>query len=113
MRSVRPSPTTHRKDKSFYYQHLDLCTHVFIRVDSVRKPLETPYEGPFQIIRRITDRVYEVDYKGQATTISIERLKSAFFEATSDNQDSMHKTLEDQLPPLRTYQGPKKVTFKD
>jgi len=114
MRSVRPSPATHhRKNKSFYYQHLDSCTHVFVRVDSIKKPLETPYEGPFQIIRRITDRVYEIDYKGQATTISIERLKPAFFEATSDNQDPIHKTFENQPPPLRTYQGPKKVTFKD
>lgn len=114
IRSIRPCPVTHHcKDKSFYYQQLNDCSHVFIRVDSTKKPLEPPYEGPFKIIRRISDRVFEIDVNGKPTTVSTERLKPAFFEAPSE---APSETQEPDLtpakilppPPPRTYQGPKK-----
>ncbi|XP_018399570.1 PREDICTED: putative GPI-anchor transamidase isoform X2 [Cyphomyrmex costatus] len=113
IRSIRPIPASHhRKDKSFFLQDLKDCTHVFVRVDSVRKPLEPPHEGPFQVLQRITDKVFEVDVNGKPTTISTERLKPAFFEATDPvDLSSGSVPSTSQSTPLRSYQGPKKVHF--
>lgn len=115
MRTIRPYPTAHyRKDKSFVYKELNSCSHVFVRIDAVRKPLESPYEGPFQVTRRISDRVFEIDFKGEPTIISTERLKPAFFENVPDNlETSMGASQQQQHPLVRTYQRPiKKVQFK-
>ena len=67
----RPPPSSH----VFYVPAaLDDCTHVYVRVGSVRQPLATPYDGPFRVIRR-TDRVFELDVNGSPRTVSIDRLK--------------------------------------
>lgn len=82
MRAVRSSPTAHHnKSRPFKHTTLHLCTHVFVRVDEVKKPLEQPYRGPYKVLERITDFVFKVDVDGNATTISTERLKPAFIEA--------------------------------
>ena len=46
MRSLQPvQPRTH-PTKTFVSQDLDDCSHVFVRVDAVKRPLQQPYEGP-------------------------------------------------------------------
>ncbi|XP_025270687.1 uncharacterized protein LOC112639793 [Camponotus floridanus] len=43
MRNVRSTPTAHHsKKKTFTHKTLYTCTHVFVRVDKVRGPLEPP-----------------------------------------------------------------------
>ena len=80
MRSVRSAPAAHHnKKKPFAHKMLYTCTHVWVRVDAVQKPLEFAYEGPYEVLERITDFVLLVNVKGQAETISPERLKPAFF----------------------------------
>lgn len=79
MRQVRPTPTSHHtKRKAFTHKELENCTHVFVRVDRPRRvdrPLEAPYEGPFQIEERLSEYLYKINYKGQAVQINIDRLK--------------------------------------
>ena len=43
---------------------LATATHVFIRQDTVRKPLQPPYDGPFFAVKR-TDKHYMVDINGR------------------------------------------------
>ena len=43
---------------------LATATHVFIRKDTVRKPLQPPYDGPFFAVKR-TDKHYMVDINGR------------------------------------------------
>ena len=64
------------------YVHKDLlsCTHVFIRTDAVKKPLESPYTGPFEVVSR-TDKNIVVLMAGRQDTISIDRCKPAYVEA--------------------------------
>lgn len=48
MRTIRPTPTSHHsKVRIFKQKDIETCTHVFIRSDHVKAPLETPYKGPY------------------------------------------------------------------
>ncbi|VDP25377.1 unnamed protein product [Schistosoma curassoni] len=67
-------------------RELSTCSHVFIRVDSVRKPLEQPCEGPFHVIAR-HEKTFKVDRHGRVEIVSVDRLKPAHVDdsALSDN----------------------------
>ena len=84
-RSLRPvEPRPPPSSRVFYVPAaLDDCTHVYVRVDSVRQPLATPYDGPFRVIRR-ADRVFELDINGSPRTVSIDRLKPAHLDNIDD-----------------------------
>lgn len=87
MRQVRPTPTAHHdKRKAFVHRTLYECTHVFVRVDRVKRPLEHPYEGPFKILDRPSDFVFTLEIKGERVNVNVDRLKPAFFEAHSEPQ---------------------------
>ncbi|VDP89255.1 unnamed protein product [Schistosoma mattheei] len=57
-------------------RELSTCLHVFIRVDSVRKPLRQPYERPFHVISR-HELTFKVDLHGCVEIVSIDRLEPA------------------------------------
>lgn len=79
MQQFRSIPTAHHhKVKLFIFKDIYSCSHVFLRDDSVKKPLDAPYTGPFQVSRRITDRVFEIVIDGKNITVSVDRLKPAF-----------------------------------
>lgn len=89
MRNVRPVETAHHtKRRAFTHGTLQNCTHVFVRADRVKRPLEAPYEGPFLVMERLTDRLYKIQIHGEAVNISIEKLKPAHIEthATTGSQ---------------------------
>ena len=76
---------------------LATATHVFIRQDVGRKPLQPPYDGPFLVVKRM-DKHYTVDINGRKDTVSIDRLKPAHLDATP------HLPLMSQpinLPPIQ------------
>ena len=64
------------------YVNKDLksCTHVFIRTDSVKKPLESPYTGPYKVIK-CDDKNITVMKNGIKDSIAIDRCKPAYIEA--------------------------------
>ena len=68
------------------YVNKDLksCTHVFIRTDSVKKPLESPYTGPYKVIKR-DDKNITVMKNGIKDSIAIDRCKPAYIETSGDN----------------------------
>ncbi|XP_025829488.1 uncharacterized protein LOC112904215 [Agrilus planipennis] len=111
MRKLRPKPTAHHhKPKIFTHKALHDCTHVFVRVDRVKKPLKQPYEGPFEVIRKTNEFCFRVNVNGTPTEILIDRLKPAFIEneaATTPESD------EHSSAGYRTYPGPRTrhVTF--
>jgi len=106
MRKRRPTPSAHHTNqKVFNYKDLFSCSHAFIRVDAVKRPLDCPYEGPYEIIERISDRVFKLNIKGKQVTISTERLKPAYQEIIPSEDTAQH-TLTQQ--PLRTYPPAKK-----
>ena len=52
MKSLQPVQPRSSPMKTFVSLDLDTCTHVFIRVDAVRRPLTEPYQGPYLVLRR-------------------------------------------------------------
>ena len=65
---VHPTPTT--------------TTHVFVRRDSVKRPLQCPYDGPYKVLK-CTDKFYTLDINETHDTVSIDHLKPAYFESSS------------------------------
>ncbi|CAD1472254.1 unnamed protein product, partial [Heterotrigona itama] len=79
MQTIRPKPTKHHSRQShFIFNKIFDTSHVFIRVDHLKKPLEQSYEG-------------------KETTVSTERLKPAFIEDTENNEPRTYARL--QVPP--------------
>jgi cleavage and polyadenylation specificity factor subunit 1 len=69
-------PKHHSKVIPTDMRPLQKASHAYVRLDGYRKPLQRPYQGPFQIVSR-TDKAYTLLIKGQPQTISIDRLKPA------------------------------------
>ncbi|XP_033225876.1 uncharacterized protein K02A2.6-like [Belonocnema kinseyi] len=91
MRNLKPIPVDHRaKRECFVSKSLIICLHVFLRVRAARK---CQYSGPHRVIRRIGDRVIEIDIDRSAKRVSLESVKPAFglFD------DSALKTSEAEL----------------
>ncbi|KAK2577962.1 hypothetical protein KPH14_012262 [Odynerus spinipes] len=86
MRNIQPTGTSnHSKTKLFLMKDMNTCTHLFIRNDHVRAPLEAPYMGLFKIIERVNERVFKIDINGQEKSISVERLKPAHMASEQIN----------------------------
>ncbi|VDP15563.1 unnamed protein product [Schistosoma margrebowiei] len=86
MRTLSPVSTRIQHRQVALPRELFICTRVFIRVDSVRKPLQQPYEGSFHVIAR-HEKTFRVDRYGRVEIVSIDRLKPAhvYDSALSDN----------------------------
>ncbi len=70
----KPSHSSHMMDNS-----LHSTSHVFVRHDAVRKPLQQPYDGPYLVLDR-SAKFFTVDIKGRKDTVSIDRLKPAYLD---------------------------------
>ncbi|CAH8289554.1 unnamed protein product [Schistosoma intercalatum] len=68
-------------------RNLETCKFVFVLVDAVKKPLKQPYEGPYKVIKR-TQKYFIISRNGNKQTISIDRIKPAFYEATQVKEDN-------------------------
>lgn len=112
------SSTTSCNDYSQCHQHitrpasvtLDLstCTHVFIRRDAVCKALQPPYDGPFKVLKHRA-KFFVVLVNSQRQTISIDRVKPAYFEVLSDSSTpelpSLSTPPQVNTPPRTTRSG--------
>ncbi len=50
VRSQQPQPPRFSMAPSFLDPYLKTCSHVFLRCDRVRRPLQPPYDGPCQVL---------------------------------------------------------------
>ena len=83
MRGLQLTAPRLQPSKTYVPPDLHTCTHVFVRVDSVRRPLERPYEGPFKVMRRL-GRTFILDRYGKRETVSLDRLKVAYMDSDKD-----------------------------
>ena len=78
-----------------------------MRNDAVKKPLQSPYDGPFKVLKR-TDKHFTLDIAGKKT-ISLDRLKTAYMDDTPPFTDDTTAT-NDTKPQQSTSTTP--VTTK-
>lgn len=89
MNDLRPVAASHHSnDKYFVQTELAQCTHVFLRDDAVRKPLKTPFDGPYRVIKR-DDKTFDIDIKGKINKVSIDRIKAAFLPSDQINEPNL------------------------
>ncbi|GBL94662.1 hypothetical protein AVEN_83978-1 [Araneus ventricosus] len=54
--------SSHSSAQIFVYKELVNSSHVFVHRDSVRRPLQQPYDGPFQVLQRM-EKDYKIEVK--------------------------------------------------
>ena len=94
MQGLQATPTRPQSPTTYVDPRLKQCTHVFLRCDRIRKPLQPPYEGPFKVLNR-SDKSFTILLNGKEEIVSIDRLKAALVEETP--KDSPNKSPT-QLP---------------
>lgn len=100
MAEVRPIAASRHHDKPcFIFKDMCSATHVFVRQDAVRRSLQPPYAGPFEVLERSKDgKTITLLIKGKQSVISCDRVKPAFILPPNDELTST------QLPSIVTSQ---------
>ena len=109
---LRPTPTSNHNKKNSNSFHiprdLQTCTHVFMRQDHHRGPLDCPYSGPYRILAR-SDKFFTLDLNNRVDTVSIDRLKPAFMD---EPQAQSQANIPHPTTPVTTQVFPSCSTFQ-
>ena len=82
MQQLKAVPPRQYQNKAFVDSNLSNCSHAFVCQDSVCKPLQQPYDGPYQILSR-ADKHFTLDVSGKKAVISLDRLKPTYLNFPS------------------------------
>ncbi|XP_047106251.1 uncharacterized protein LOC124775463 [Schistocerca piceifrons] len=75
---IRPPKTTrHGKPPTLWYQELEQRRHVMLRTEGVKPPLQAPYSGPYEVLRR-SAHTMDILVKGKTTTVVLNQVKPAY-----------------------------------
>lgn len=79
MAQLRPTPGTnhHTRRSIFVPKNLSDVSHVFLRVDAVKPPLQPRFEGPYAVLER-REKTLRLQCNNRQVWVSIDRLKPAF-----------------------------------
>lgn len=78
MQKLQPASATHHSPRTpFVFKDLATCSHVFLRRDAVKTPLQPPYDGPFEVINR-SEKTFTLRISNKTTVVSADRIKPAF-----------------------------------
>lgn len=104
--SLRPVPKPHGNTRScFVHRDLSKVDYVFVRDDTVRKPLKPPYDGPYRVLGR-RSKVYIIQLPGRKASISIDRLKPAYIlhdntinpNVNTGSSSDIVRNINDEVP---------------
>ena len=112
MHTLRAVPTHHSPHQSSYVSEaLVSSSHVFVRHDAVKTPLQQPYDGPYKVIQR-APKYFTLDIKGRHDTVSIDRLKPAHLDC-QHNPVTYVPTLIPTPPTTPPSPPPKPSTSRE
>ena len=83
---LRPVPAArHASLAAFVHKDLADSTHVFLRQDALRRPLDPPYSGPYKVLAR-TKKTLRIAINGRPVTVSTDRVMSAYIMMETDDR---------------------------
>ena len=88
LKATPPRSMAYRK--TYVNNDLLTCTHVFVRHDAIRKPLQQPYDGAFPVIK-CTDKHFTIQRNNHEEVVSIDRPKPVYID-TSIKTDTTSPT---------------------
>ena len=110
MSSLRYTVPRHpKKQQTYVYPLLFRCSHVFVRIDSVKSPLQRPYSGPHFVLER-HDKYFVIEKDGHTDTVTIDRSKPAFVEPISPTAPQSRRNLP-RLYLFRPHLRVRLITF--
>lgn len=115
MRQLKATPIRpHTPRSTHIHKDLSVCTHVFVRNDRVRRPLQAPYDGPYRVLQR-ADKFFTLDLGGRRDTVSLDRLKPAYQEITPEATEQSYLPSETPVPaePTRVTRSGRRVHFPE
>lgn len=112
IRQIKPvSTSNHAKQRPFIFKDLKNCTHVYKKVESIRRPLEPPFSGPHEVVKRINDKNYVIKINGVEKAVSTDSLKPAYFErSNTENLQERENLYTTNTPASKVPK--KKVSFR-
>ncbi|CAE1285701.1 unnamed protein product [Acanthosepion pharaonis] len=81
------TPPRHCPSDIYLPHQLKDCEFVFVRNDSVKRPLTPAYTGPYRVLKR-ADKYFQIQKGIHTDNVSIDRLKPAFIEKPSSHTTS-------------------------
>ena len=87
MQNLRPLQPRSTQQTNSIVKSLATATHIFVRHDAVRKPLELLYDRFYQVLKR-TDKHFTIYMKGCSDTVSVDRLKPAHMDTDVEHFSS-------------------------
>lgn len=116
MSNIKEIPASdHSNNKYFIQKDLHTTTHVFVRNDMVKTPLQNPYNGPYRVIKR-NNKYFKIDINGKSTNITIDRLKSAYMEESPPKIPTNKQNTPPENTPIGkiiTTKSGRRVKFPD
>ena len=115
MRKLQAVPPRYQpRNNTYTNKELFTCTHVFVRTDAIRKPLQPTYAGPFRVIDRAA-KYFTIDLNGRNDKVSLDRLKPAHLDTTpqldSDATPMTTPSSSSTTAPARTTRSGRRVHF--
>jgi len=113
----------HGPHQQHFPQQFNKSSHVWVRIDRVRRPLEAPYSGPYEVETWRDKTVIIKKEDGSLDTVSVDRIKPAILTASrkspprAQNHSAPPPAREEstpspQIPPTTTKSG-RRVTFPE
>lgn len=107
MARLRPSAVSrHGTVSTFVHKDLRSCTHVMLRTDAVKSPLQPPYSGPYKVLSR-NEHTMKIVMNGKNEVVSLERVKPAHMLPSEEEGYAEQEESPSALPnPDNTVSEP-------
>lgn len=93
----------HTTPRIYIPKELKDTTHIWLRIDRVRKPLEAPYQGPYEVVKK-TEKFFVIKKTSDRNeTVSIDRVKPAKMPTLNKTEIKMNN----QMPEVKEMATPK------